>query len=158
MLPEFPPVTSETDLALQVYNRVRFDPRRNAFISTHKRNGKIVHSAAVNSNLKAGWPILAPESSAYSLAQKTRAAQAQRGGIGTPDRAEIVNIYITYLLSIRFLNKGSRGHAMPHFPLGRPLRQIPVCRAVSPWTKIHLPSRNSSRMGSILWRMVVTMP
>ena len=38
------------------------------------------------------WPILAPRSSTCALAQKTRATQAQRGGIGTPDRAETVSI------------------------------------------------------------------
>ena len=97
------------------------------------------------------WPNLAPGSSACSLAQKTRAAQAQRGGISSPDRAETVSTSITYLLLIPFLNKGNRGHARPYFPPGHPFRQIPVRRAVSPWTRIRLPGRNSSRTGSILW-------
>jgi hypothetical protein len=52
---EFPPVTSEADLMLQVYNGVRFCSYRKMVPTTkHKHNGKIAHSAAVNSNSKAG--------------------------------------------------------------------------------------------------------
>ena len=53
--PEFPRVTSEADLVLQVYNGVRSGSYRNASMGAHSCNGKVAHSAAVNSNLKAGY-------------------------------------------------------------------------------------------------------
>jgi hypothetical protein len=59
--PRIPPVASEADLILQVYNGVQFGSYRTTVsTSTHKRNVKIAHSATVNSNLEAGYcgPVL----------------------------------------------------------------------------------------------------